>query len=68
MLSPADQQLLSLWESRLEGAALRVSLAQAQMELVRRDAAAAVATLQREGYTLRRGDSGGWSYEKVPAR
>lgn len=67
-LTPADQQLLALWESRLESASLRVALAQAQMELLRRDAEGAITALQREGYTLRRGDDGGWSYVKAPPR
>lgn len=67
-LTAVEQGQLSLWESRIEAGQLKVALAQAQLELARRDAEAFLTSLQRPGYTIQRGPTGEWVRVAEPTR
>lgn len=58
----AEQQLrLRVMELQVENAQLRAALAQTQLDAIAREGAAYLSSLQRDGFTLTRGERG-WSY------
>ena len=61
VLTEAQAMQIRLLEMQTENAQLKVALAQAQLDAVAREGAAYLSSLQRDGFTLTRGERG-WSY------
>lgn len=61
VLTEAQTMQIRLLEVQTENAQLKVALAQAQLDAIAREGAAYLSSLQRDGFTLTRGERG-WSY------
>lgn len=61
VLTEAQAMQIRLLEVQTENAQLKVALAQAQLDAIAREGAAYLSSLQRDGYTLTRGERG-WAY------
>lgn len=63
-LTPEQQLRLRVAELQIENAQLRAAVAQAQLEHLTREAAATLKGLERDGFTLSRGERE-WQYVPV---